>query len=75
MESMKIAKAIEPDNPCIDDYIKGYNSNCIVSTLDDELNANPYLRFNAPAMIQKLEAKHMPSGSEFERFNSIMELY
>jgi hydroxyacylglutathione hydrolase len=75
MESMKIAKAIEPDNPCIDEYIRGYNPKRIVSTLEDELKANLYLRFNAPAMVQKLEAKHMPAKTEFERFHSIMEMY
>lgn len=75
IESMEVAKAIEEDNPDIDEYLSKYNPGLIESTLDDELRANPYIRFNAPNMINKLQERNLPTNTEFERFKSIMENY
>ncbi len=75
MESLEIAKSIENDNPDIQKYIEKYNPELIVSTLDDELSVNPYIRFNAKEMINNLDKKNMPAKTEFERFNSIMQIY
>lgn len=73
IESMETAKAIEKDNPDIGEYMRKYDPLLIVSTLDDELRANPYLRFNAPSMINILKKRNLPANTEFERFKSIME--
>lgn len=73
IESMETAKAIEKDNPAIEEYMKKYDPLLIVSTLDDELRANPYIRFNAPSMINILKKRNLPANTEFERFKSIME--
>ncbi|MBU1344690.1 MAG: hydroxyacylglutathione hydrolase [Proteobacteria bacterium] len=75
MESMEIAKTIEKNNPYIEDYIKKYNPGLIVSTLDDELRANSYIRFNAQSMITLLQKRNLPTDTEFARFKSIMETY
>ncbi|MCK5163143.1 MAG: MBL fold metallo-hydrolase [Desulfobacula sp.] len=75
IESMEIAKTIEKDNPHIEEYIKKYNPGLIVSTLDDELKSNPYIRFNAPGMISNLQKRNMPTNTQFARFKSIMEIY
>jgi len=75
IESMEIAKTIEKDNPNIGEYLKKYDPLLIVSTLDDELRANPYIRFNAPSMINNLKKRNLPANTEFERFKSIMENY
>ncbi|NOX33220.1 MAG: hydroxyacylglutathione hydrolase [Deltaproteobacteria bacterium] len=75
VESMEVAKSIEKDNSYIDEYIKNYNPGLIVSTLDDELKANPYIRFNTPGMIKLLQERNMPADTEQARFNSIMEIY
>ena len=75
IESMKMAKIIEKDNPHIEEYIKKYNPGLIVTTLDDELRANSYVRFNAPSMINNLQKRNMPTNTEFARFESIMEIY
>ncbi|MCK5696093.1 MAG: MBL fold metallo-hydrolase [Desulfobacula sp.] len=75
IESMEIAKSIEKDNPHIEEYIKKYNPGLIVSTLDEELRVNSYLRFNAPAIINNLQKKNMPTNTEFARFKSIMGIY
>nr|NJM01820.1 MBL fold metallo-hydrolase [Desulfobacula sp.] len=72
-ESMDIAKAIEEDNPDIGAYLEKYDPLLIVSTLDDELRANPYIRFNALGMINILKKRRLPVNTEFERFKSIME--
>lgn len=72
-ESLRIAKQIEPDNQYTDDALKAYDPRCIVSTIENELNTNPYLRFNIPGIIKKLEDKNLPVHSEFDRFRSIME--
>lgn len=75
IESMKMAEYIEKDNPGIREYLSNYDPLLIVSTLDDELRANPYLRFNAPSMINILKKRNLPANTEFERFKSIMENY
>jgi len=75
IESMKMARIIEKDNPYIEEYLKIYNPDLIVSTLEDELKANPYVRFNASAMIKNLQERNLPIDTEFARFNSIMEIY
>ncbi len=75
IESMKMAKLIEKDNPYIEAYVKKYNSDMIVSTLQDELNANPYVRFNAPDMINNLQKRNLKTDTEYARFKSIMDIY
>ena len=75
VESLQIAKKIEPDNPDIDAYMEKYNPALVVSTVADELKVNPYIRFNAPEMVRRLEKTNMPVGTPLERFKAIMELY
>ncbi|MFA5903551.1 MAG: MBL fold metallo-hydrolase [Desulfobacula sp.] len=75
IESMEIAKTVEKDNSDIGEYLKKYDPLLIVSTLDEELRANPYIRFNAPSMINNLKKRNLPANTEFERFKSIMENY
>jgi len=75
IESMKMAKIIEKENSNIDAYIKNYDPRLIVSTLKDELKANPYIRFNAQSMIKNLEKRNMATNTEYARFKSIMDIY
>ena len=75
VESMQVAKKIEPDNPDIDAYMETYNPNLVVSTVADELKVNPYIRFNAPEMVRHIEKNNMPAGTPLERFKALMELY
>lgn len=75
MESMEYAKTVEKDNPYIEEYIKNYNPEFIVSTLADELKVNLFLRFNAPKMIKRIQKQSMPADTEFARFNSLMEIF
>lgn len=73
-EYMDVAKNLEPDNEHIDAYLKNYDPAHVRSTLEEEFKVNPCLRFNDPKIISILEAKGMPTGSEFERFKSIREI-
>jgi hydroxyacylglutathione hydrolase len=74
-ESMAFARSIEKDNPEIDPYLAKYNRLHVVSTLADERNVNLFLRFNDPAVIRILKERGLPADSEYERWNSIMNLY
>jgi hydroxyacylglutathione hydrolase len=75
LESLQIAQDIEKDNFFIRNYLKKYNPELVVSTLEDELKVNPFLRFNASGIIKDLQQKKMPSNTEMLRFKSIMEIY
>jgi len=74
-DSMKMAAIIEKHNPDIEKYLSLYNPDLVVSCLADELKVNPYIRFDAPEMIENLNQRKMPAGSSAERFRSIMEIY
>ena len=74
-ESMAFARIIDKDNPAIDRYLAKYDPAHVVSTLADELEANPFLRFNEPAMISIMEQRGLPVKTELDRWNSLMELY
>ncbi len=72
-QAMDAARWIEPDNPDISRYLQAYDPSFVVSTLEQELQVNPYLRFNAPEMIQLLESRQLPNETSFVRFQSIMQ--
>lgn len=74
-ESVKYAKIIEPENKLIDPFYQRYSSDLVVSSLKDELEVNPYIRFNAQGMIENLQKRGIHKESELERFETIMEIY
>lgn len=74
-ESLAAAWSIEKENPDIAAYEKKYTPDHVVSTLADELKVNPYLRFNSPSILRRLEERDMPRATETERFSSLMEIY
>ena len=71
-ESMRFARWLEPENAVIDDYLRKIDSRHVFSTLRQELQVNPYLRFNAPGIIAFLEQKKLPVATEIERWTSLM---
>jgi hydroxyacylglutathione hydrolase len=73
-QSMAFARALEGENPWIDGYLARYNPAHVVSSLADELQVNPYLRFNDPAMIRILRARGLPVETESDRWHSLMSL-
>jgi len=75
LDSLKYAKIIEPDNPNLNEYAAAYNPDHVVSRLSDEFKVNPYLRFNASSMIERLKEKNLPRETQFQRFSSVMEVF
>lgn len=73
--SMAVAKSIEPENPDIDSYLAGYDPKHVVSTLEQELKVNPFIRFNDETMKEILARKGLPDKTEFERWESLMTIY
>jgi hydroxyacylglutathione hydrolase len=73
-DSMAFARSIEPDNVNIDDFLKRYDPELVVSTLGDEKRINPYVRFNDDNIIRLLKARNLPVKSEYQRWESIMSL-
>lgn len=71
-DSMAFARIITPDNPHIDGYLRAYDPAHVTTTLADELNVDPYLRFDAPDIIAFLKRKGLPAGSAFERWEGMM---
>ncbi len=72
--AMAFARVIEPENPEIDRFLKAHDPGHVRSTLIQEKHVNPYLRFNDPKMIRILEKRGMPINTEFERWESIMQI-
>ena len=72
--SMAFAKIVEPDNAQIDAFLKKYDQAHIHSTLADELEVNPYVRFNAEPIIALLKKRGLPVETEYERWLSVMSL-
>ena len=71
-EYMDTAKTVEPDNPAIDAFLKTYSPDHVVSTLADEYQMNPTLRFNRPELIEKLKERGLSVETEPDRFRSVM---
>ncbi|MBU1168973.1 MAG: MBL fold metallo-hydrolase [Proteobacteria bacterium] len=74
-EAMAFARSIENDNPEIARYMEKYDPAHVVTSLADEFKANPFLRFNDPSMISIMEARGLPTKTELDRWNSLMDLY
>jgi hydroxyacylglutathione hydrolase len=72
--SLAYARLLTPDNKAIDAYAARYNKTHVVSTLDEELTVNPFLRFNDPAIIDVLKAQKLPVKTEYQRWESIMSI-
>ena len=72
--AMAFAKIVEPDNDRIDAYLKMHDNAHTYSTLADELEVNPYLRFNAEPIIALLRKRGFPVGTEYERWLGVMSL-
>lgn len=73
-EYIETARSIEPDNPYLDEFLENYDPGHVFSILKDEFLINPCLRFNDPKMTAILEKKGLPSGSEYQRWISIMSV-
>ena len=73
-DSLAMAGQLEPDNPDLERYRQAYDPGHVCSTLAEELKVNPYLRFNAPAIVSLLREHNLPAATEEERWLSLMSL-
>ena len=71
-EYMDTAETVEPDNPAIEEFRRAYSPDHVVSTLAEEYQMNPTLRFNRPELIEKLKERGLSVETELDRFRSVM---
>lgn len=74
-ESIAFAKTIDQNNPELDLYLNKKNPYHVFSTIGDELKVNPFVRFNDDKMVNIMKAKGLPVATEYERWNSLLDLY
>ncbi len=72
--SMAFAKKMEPMNRDIDRYLERYDPQHVWSLLKDELQVNPYLRFNEKAIVDVLRRRHLPMATDYEKWHSLMSI-
>ncbi len=70
--SLKRAKEIEPGNPDLEKFIRGYRPPPVASTIGDEKRINPYLRTDWPAVAEYLRREGLPASTPEERFRSMV---
>lgn len=73
-ESMDFARTLEPENAEIDRYLDRYDPYHVRSTIGDERQANPYIRFNEAPIVRILREKGLPTDTEYDRWRSVMTL-
>ncbi|MEW6672905.1 MAG: MBL fold metallo-hydrolase [Thermodesulfobacteriota bacterium] len=73
-DAMAFARSLEPQNRAIDLFLKRYDPGHVFSTLQEELQVNPYLKFNDSNIIAVLEKKGLPVDTEYRRWESLMSL-
>ncbi len=74
ISSMAFAKMLEPKNSLIKRYLDNYRKNHVVSTIAEELQVNPYLRFNKPDIIALLQKESLLVATPYERWLSLMSI-
>jgi len=73
-DAMAFARLLEPENLAIAQFLKKYDPGRVFSSLQEELQINPYLRFNDSRIISVLEARGLPVDTEYRRWESLMSL-
>jgi len=72
--SVAFAKRMEPANRDIDRYLERYDRGHVCSQLKDELQINPYLRFNQESIVSVLRRRQLPVATAYERWHSLMSI-
>jgi len=73
-DSLAFARHLEPDNKEIDRFWNSYDPDHVHSTLADERQINPYLRFNEEPIIHLIKADNLAHATEWERWSSLMSI-
>lgn len=73
-ESIAFAKSVDPENRDLDAFAAKYDPKHVWSTLGEERRINPFVRFNEEPIITYLKERGYPVGTEYERWESVMDL-
>jgi hydroxyacylglutathione hydrolase len=73
-DSLACARRLEPDNKDIDQFWNSYDHDRVYSTMADERQINPYLRFNEETIVNLLKKNNLPCATEWERWESLMSI-
>ena len=73
-EYMEFARRLEPDNPHIDDYLRGYDPKHVCAPLSEEKKVDPFLRFNDEKIINILKKRGLAVDTERARWRSLLSL-
>lgn len=73
-DSIIFAKKLEPENEHLDHFMAHYDADYVHSTLADEFQINPYLRFNDEKMIAVMKRLGFSGITEWERWIFLMSL-
>lgn len=73
--AMGVAENLEPDNPKIREYLLAYNPDHVVSTLAQEKEVNPFVRFDNPKIKAFLEKKKLPCATDYQCWLSMMKFH
>lgn len=66
---------IDPDNPYLSGYKKLYNDDSLVTTLRQELQVNPFIRFDDDSLDSFRKGLGMPLDTSFQRFRAMMSVH
>lgn len=72
--AMAFARSLEPDNRAIAAFVAKADVRPVRSTLHEELQVNPYLRFNDGPIVAVLEKRGLAVDTEYRRWESLMSL-
>jgi len=73
-DSVAFAKRLEPRNRDLNAFLSTHDPGHVYSTLAEERRVNPYLRFNDERIIAILRQKGLPTGTEYECWESLMSI-
>ena len=73
-DSLLFAKKLEPENEYLDRFMAYYDADHVYSTLADEFQINPYLRFNDEKMIAVMKRRGFSGTTEWERWKFLMSI-
>ena len=66
---------IDPANPYLAEYKAGYSRELLVTTLEQELKVNPFIRFNDPSLDEYRAGLGMPLETPYQRWRAMMSIH
>ena len=67
-----VMERIEPENPHLPGYKAQYSETLLVTTLEQELQVNPFIRFDDPVLDSYRATLAMPVETSYQRFRAMM---